>query len=166
MYTLADAQTFLPVQSLTHPAYPEYRLRVRSPKVCDTSVTQYSGYLDISETKHLFFWFSESRRKPASDPLLLWLNGGPGCSSTTGLLFELGPCLVSDKGMNTTHNPSSWTEAANVIFLDQPVGVGYSYSDDEQVNNSPAAAADVWAFLQLFVGKVGCVARWQSACRQ
>jgi cathepsin A (carboxypeptidase C) len=48
---------------------------VVSPKICDSYVKQYSGYLDISETKHLFFWFEESRSKPKDDPLVLWLNG-------------------------------------------------------------------------------------------
>jgi cathepsin A (carboxypeptidase C) len=61
--------------SLTHPEFPLHRLRVVSPKICDSSVKQYSGYLDISETKHLFFWFEESRSRPAEDPLVLWLNG-------------------------------------------------------------------------------------------
>ncbi|GHJ88906.1 hypothetical protein NliqN6_5308 [Naganishia liquefaciens] len=149
--------------TLTHPSHPEYRLRITSdshrakhPSICDPDVKQVSGFLDISETKHLFFWFFESRSKPEEDPLVLWLNGGPGCSSTTGLLFELGPCQIAkskDGQVNVTHNPYSWTDKANVIFLDQPVGVGYSYSDDEQVNNSPAAAEDVYAFLTLFIGK-------------
>lgn len=158
---------------LTHPAHPEYRLRVTSspssgghdtvsPSICDPDVKQISGYLDIEPQsgngygKHLFFWFFESRSSPSEDPLLLWLNGGPGCSSTTGLLFELGPCQIADKGTNVTYNRHSWTEKANVIFLDQPVGVGFSYSDAPDgmgVDNSPAAAADVYAFLTLFVGK-------------
>lgn len=157
---------------LTHPAHPEYRLRVTSskegghdtvsPTICDPDVKQISGYLDIEPSasggygKHLFFWFFESRSSPSTDPLLLWLNGGPGCSSTTGLLFELGPCQIADKGSNVTYNKHSWTEKANVIFLDQPVGVGYSYSDAPDgmgIDNSPAAAADVYAFLTLFVGK-------------
>lgn len=149
---------------LTHPAHPEYRLRItttkpstETPQICDPNVKQISGYLDINENKHLFFWFFESRDKPSSDPLVLWLNGGPGCSSTTGLLFELGPCMINsdDKGKtaNTTYNPYSWTEHANVLFLDQPVGVGYSYTDSGKVDNSPAAAQDVYAFLKLFTAR-------------
>ncbi|KAI9636529.1 Alpha/Beta hydrolase protein [Dioszegia hungarica] len=139
--------------SLTHPEFPLHRLRVVSPKICDSSVKQYSGYLDISETKHLFFWFEESRSKPKDDPLVLWLNGGPGCSSTTGLLFELGGCTIENEGQNVTRNKHSWNNVANVLFLDQPVGVGFSYSDSGEVNNSPAAAEDVYAFLILFISQ-------------
>ncbi|ORY29146.1 carboxypeptidase C [Naematelia encephala] len=136
--------------SLTHPAFPLHRLRVVKPELCDPNVNQLSGYLDISESKHLFFWFQESRHKPSEDPVMLWLNGGPGCSSTTGLLFELGGCNIADKGANVTYNEHSWNSVANVLYLDQPVGVGYSYSDSGEVNNSPAAAEDVYAFLSLF----------------
>ncbi|EJU02625.1 carboxypeptidase C [Dacryopinax primogenitus] len=137
---------------VTHPEFPEYSIRVTEPTLCDSTVQQYSGYLDISDGKHLFFWFFESRSKPSEDPLVLWLNGGPGCSSITGLLFELGPCMVSDEGKNTTFNPYSWNKNANVIFLDQPVNVGFSYSDDGTgVNTSPVAAEDVWTFLEMFV---------------
>ncbi|WWC64204.1 uncharacterized protein I303_106812 [Kwoniella dejecticola CBS 10117] len=139
--------------SLTHPAFPLHRLRVVQPELCDPTVNQLSGYLDISETKHLFFWFQESRSNPAKDPLVTWLNGGPGCSSTTGLLFELGGCNIAEKGENVTFNKFAWNDAANVIYLDQPVGVGFSYSDEGEVNNSPAAAEDVYAFLILFISK-------------
>ena len=83
---------------------------------------------------------------------MLWLNGGPGCSSSTGLLFELGPCSISDEGRSTTYNNNSWNSVANVVFLDQPVGVGYSYSsDNSMVNTSPTASVDVWSFLELFL---------------
>ena len=58
--------------ALTHPEFPLHRLRVVQPNLCDSNVKQYSGYLDISETKHLFFWFEESRHKPKDDPLVLW----------------------------------------------------------------------------------------------
>ncbi|CED82787.1 serine carboxypeptidase [Phaffia rhodozyma] len=139
-------------ETLTHPSLPEYKLRVTEPKLCDSSVKQYSGYLDIGTDKHLWFWFFESRNKPKKDPLVLWLNGhGPGCSSSTGLLFELGPCSIQKNG--TITNPYSWTESANVLFLDQPINVGFSYSDRDKVSTSPAAAEDVFAFLTMFIAR-------------
>ncbi|KAJ7608663.1 carboxypeptidase C [Roridomyces roridus] len=148
-------QNELLYELVSHPALEEHQLRVTEPTaLCDPSVKQYSGYLDIADDKHLFFWFFESRSSPSTDPLVLWLNGGPGCSSSTGLLFELGPCRIADEGRNTTHNKHSWTESANVIFLDQPVNVGFSYADDgTTVNNSPVAGKDVHAFLELFLSR-------------
>ena len=123
----------------------------RRPRLPLTSFSP-DADLDIDDSNHLFFWFFESRSNPDKDPLTLWLNGGPGCSSTTGLLFELGPCLVANGGENTTYNPHSWNEASNVIFLDQPVQVGYSYGS-KSVANSQDSAEDVYAFLQLFYTK-------------
>jgi cathepsin A (carboxypeptidase C) len=107
--------------------------------------------LDVEDKKHFFFWFFESRSAPATDPLVLWLNGGPGCSSLTGLLMELGPCRAAPGGEKTTHNPSSWNNRANVIFLDQPVNVGFSYTEGKAPTNSDAAGEDTAAFLQLFL---------------
>ncbi|KIM49641.1 hypothetical protein M413DRAFT_438816 [Hebeloma cylindrosporum] len=139
---------------VTHSDFQEYDLRVTEPKLCDPSVKQYSGYFDVAEDKHLFFWFFESRTAPADAPLILWLNGGPGCSSSTGLLFELGPCSVQNEGHNVTHNPYSWNTHANIIFLDQPVNVGYSYAEDgTTVSTSPVAGKDVYAFLELFLNR-------------
>lgn len=98
--------------------------------------------------------FFESRNAPADAPLVLWLNGGPGCSSTTGLLFELGPCNIANDGKNTTYNPHSWNNNANMLFLDQPVNVGYSYADDgTTVSTSPVAGEDVYAFLEIFLNR-------------
>ncbi|EIW87420.1 peptidase S10 serine carboxypeptidase [Coniophora puteana RWD-64-598 SS2] len=135
-----------------HPAFEGYQLRIKEPTFCDPSVQQYSGYLDITEGKHLFFWFFESRSNPSEDPVVLWLNGGPGCSSTSGLLFELGPCSISDEGNSTALNPYSWNSQANIIFLDQPIDVGFSYSTDgSTVISTPDAAKDVYAFLAIFM---------------
>ncbi|GAA6019418.1 hypothetical protein JCM10207_001379 [Rhodosporidiobolus poonsookiae] len=137
-----------------HSEFPQHALRVKEPEaLCDSSSKQYSGYLDIADDAHLFFWAFESRSKtPEKDPLVLWVNGGPGCSSTTGLLFELGPCSVANGGQNTTYNPYSWTNNANVIFLDSPVQVGYSYGS-KTVSNSQDTAEDIYAFFQLFYEK-------------
>jgi len=79
---------------------------------------------------------------------VLWLNGGPGCSSLTGLFMELGPSSI-DKNAKPVYNPYSWNSNASVIFLDQPVNVGYSYSGGS-VSNTVAAGKDVYALLTLF----------------
>ncbi|CAK9442337.1 uncharacterized protein LODBEIA_P60800 [Lodderomyces beijingensis] len=130
---------------------PNHGLRVKSTPASlgVDSVKQYSGYLDVDdEDKHFFFWAFESRNDPKRDPVILWLNGGPGCSSATGLFFELGPSSIN-KSLQPVHNPYSWNNNATVIFLDQPVNVGYSYSS-KSVSNTVAAGKDVYAFLELF----------------
>ncbi|KAJ6520937.1 Alpha/Beta hydrolase protein [Mycena capillaripes] len=102
--------------------------------------------------KHLFFWFFESRSSPATDPLVLWLNGGSGGSSMLGHLTELGPCNIISAN-ETSPNPYSWNTHANLLFLDQPVNAGNSYvgPNGEPVHSTQAAARDVFTFLQLFL---------------
>ncbi|KAL8657254.1 MAG: hypothetical protein Q9226_002110 [Calogaya cf. arnoldii] len=115
----------------------------------DPGVKQYSGYLDDKENdKHLFYWFFESRNDPKNDPVVLWINGGPGCSSLTGLFLELGPASI-DENLKIVPNPYSWNSNASVIFLDQPVNTGFSYSGSS-VSNTIAAGKDVYALLTLF----------------
>ncbi|KAJ7039865.1 carboxypeptidase C [Mycena alexandri] len=133
-------------------AFESNQFRIVVPKLCEPSVKQYSGYFNVAKDKHMFFWFFESRSSPSTDPLVLWMNGGPGDSSANGLLFELGPCSIADEGRTTAFNPHSWTNNANVIFLDQPVDVGFSYADPgASVKGCAEAAKDVYAFLQLFL---------------
>ncbi|KAG9091394.1 hypothetical protein FS749_016584 [Ceratobasidium sp. UAMH 11750] len=134
----------------SHASFPSHQLRLKSPKLCDPTVNQHSGYLDVSDEKHIFFWFFEARNNPSTAPVVIWLNGGPGCSSTTGLFFALGPCSIRDGGNSTTWNEYSWNTNANMIFIGQPAGVGYSYNSGPIIDNSFIAADDMWAFLQLF----------------
>ena len=68
----------------------------------------------------------ESRRTPSTDPILLWLTGGPECSSELALFTENGPCKVNSEGTDTTNNPYSWNTQANLLYIDQPPGTGFS----------------------------------------
>ncbi|XP_021822227.1 serine carboxypeptidase-like 18 isoform X3 [Prunus avium] len=94
--------------------------------------TGYVGVGDLDDVQ-LFYYFVESERSPKEDPLVLWLTGGPGCSGFSGLVYQIGPIMfnyANSSGNEPTFvlNPHSWTKVANIIFLDQPVGTGFSYA--------------------------------------
>ncbi|KAF9465808.1 serine carboxypeptidase [Collybia nuda] len=124
---------------------------VENSGVCETTsgVNQASGYGDITATESIWFWFFESRKNPDTAPLALWFNGGPGSSSMIGLIQEHGPCRITNDSSSVAHNPFSWNNEANVLYIDQPVGVGFSHGD-LKVGTSQQAAADVWSFMQIF----------------
>ncbi|KAI6002114.1 Alpha/Beta hydrolase protein [Pisolithus albus] len=120
--------------------------------ICETTpnVTQYSGYVEVGKNMSMWFWFFEARNSPETAPFTLWLNGGPGCSSMIGLFQENGPCRVNPDGETTRLNPYSWNNVSNMIYIDQPIGTGFSYGTDT-VNSTEAAAPFVWkAFQVLF----------------
>ncbi|WVN87339.1 uncharacterized protein L203_102517 [Cryptococcus depauperatus CBS 7841] len=142
--------------TLTSKRYPNHQVRIKSTTGwCDPNVRSYSGYLDVGYGKDLFFNFFESRSNPAKDPVVMWINGGPGCSSGLGLYMELGPCSIKDahpKGVNdTTVNPFAWNEVANVFFLDEPIGVGFSHARNGQtISTTEEASVDIQAFVSIF----------------
>ncbi|GMM33524.1 hypothetical protein DASC09_008490 [Saccharomycopsis crataegensis] len=134
----------------------KFKLQISSPDpnlLNIDIVKQYSGYFTTKfpgTSHHLFFWFFESRNDPSTDPIILWLNGGPGCSSLTGLFTELGPSLMSANG-TIYNNPYSWNNNASVIFLDQPVGTGFSYFEGNKVEDTAQLAKEVSNFLRMWM---------------
>mmetsp|Transcript_22449 Transcript_22449/g.41312 ORF Transcript_22449/g.41312 Transcript_22449/m.41312 type:complete len:484 (-) Transcript_22449:86-1537(-) len=114
----------------------------------------YSGYLSFGK-KHLHYVMVEAETKPETAPVVLWMNGGPGCSSMDGLFYEHGPLLVSDDGSTLVRNPYSWSKLATMLYLEAPVGVGYSYSEnatDMQNLNDEQTASDNLQALHVFFG--------------
>ncbi|MFC5723930.1 hypothetical protein ACFP1Z_27570 [Streptomyces gamaensis] len=114
-------------------------------------VRSYAGHAHIDSTEnpgtqnHLFYWFFESQTcNPhvavpdqqdliSRTPLLIWLNGGPGASSLMGLFLENGPLTIADDAAGTISvRTDSWNQEAHVVYWDQPIGTGYSYSDDQE----------------------------------
>ncbi|XP_058743459.1 serine carboxypeptidase-like 20 [Vicia villosa] len=113
----------------------------------------YAGYVTLDE-KNLYYYFVESQGQPSQDPVVLWLNGGPGGSSFDGFVYEHGPFnfeAAKTKGnLPTLHlNPYSWTKVSSIIYLESPVGVGFSYSNNETdyVTGDIKNALDSHAFL-------------------
>ena len=92
----------------------------------------YSGYLKTKiEGNELFYVYMPSQSgKQKTDPTVLWLNGGPGCSSLFGMLGEIGPVTADNYAGNFTKNPYSWNLNANLFFIEQPAGVGFSKASD------------------------------------
>ncbi|CAL9050543.1 unnamed protein product [Musa banksii] len=120
----------------------------------NVSFAHYSGYVTVNEEagRAFFYWFFEATEEPASKPLVLWLNGGPGCSSIgLGLAEEVGPFHVNADGKSLYPNPYSWNQVANILFLDSPVGAGFAYSNNSQdvlTNGDKRTAKDNLTFLK------------------
>ncbi|PKA66506.1 Serine carboxypeptidase-like 18 [Apostasia shenzhenica] len=94
-----------------------------------------TGYVTVNEATgaEFFYYFVESERNPYEDPLLLWLFGGPGCSGFNAMALGMGPIRFKaddfDGNLPTiVSNPYSWTKIASMIYLDWPIGTGFSYS--------------------------------------
>ncbi|CAL5087964.1 unnamed protein product [Urochloa decumbens] len=114
---------------------------------------QYGGYITVDEKngRALFYYFVESPQDASTKPLLLWLNGGPGCSSLGyGAMQELGPFRVNSDNKTLSRNKNAWNNVANVIFLESPAGVGFSYSNttsDYDLSGDQKTADDAYLFL-------------------
>ncbi|KAF7633631.1 hypothetical protein Mgra_00006939 [Meloidogyne graminicola] len=116
----------------------------------------YSGYLDAGNNNLFHYWFVESQGNPKNDPLVLWLNGGPGCSSLGGLLNELGPYLINNDGKTLRQNLYSWNKYASIIFLESPAWVGFSYNikaKNVTTNDNEVVAIANYAALKDFFKK-------------
>ncbi|KAF2020524.1 alpha/beta-hydrolase [Aaosphaeria arxii CBS 175.79] len=121
-----------PTDLITKTGYAGVDVRYKQvpPGICelDPNVKSFSGYADVEEDQHIFWWFFEARNQdPSTAPLTVWINGGPGSSSMVGLFEELGPCSIDING-EVVNNPYSWTNASNMLFIDQPTTTGFSYS--------------------------------------
>jgi len=86
----------------------------------------YSGFLDVSVSKALHYIFIESTGNATADPVVVWFNGGPGCSSLLGFMQEHGPFVIDDNSTTIIKNPHPWTDAASMLYIESPAGVGFS----------------------------------------
>lgn len=146
---------------------------VTNSGICETTpgVNQYSGYFSVGTNMNMYappaslplvpffpalpltvsrwFWFFEARNSPTTAPLATWFNGGPGCSSMIGLFQENGPCHFVNGASTPSLNPYSFNTHVSMLYVDQPIGTGFSYGSDP-VTSTVSAAPYVWTLLQAF----------------
>ncbi|KAK8055719.1 hypothetical protein PG993_000946 [Apiospora rasikravindrae] len=142
-----------PLSSADLGSGPPYTLREQNDQVCDAGSRQWTGWINVSEEKRLFYWFFESRSAPLDDPVVVWLNGGPGGPPMMGLFSEIGPCLTVKGGNGTIRNEHSWSNFVNVLFIDQPAGVGFfsmNGGTEGGPDNLAEASEDFDRFLSIF----------------
>lgn len=114
----------------------------------------YSGYLESIDGTYVFYWLFESKSNVAKDPLLVWLNGGPGASSLMGALTENGPLRMNDDGEHIETNEYAWNANATMLYLESPASVGFSYNINGTVKAGDNYTAEVnYAALADFYKK-------------
>jgi carboxypeptidase C (cathepsin A) len=120
----------------------------------------HAGYMPLTlgpepNDEGAFFFILAKARKPTSR-LVVWLNGGPGCSSMVGFMWENGPFTAAkdnEKGYVLTRNAYAWNEEANMLFVEQPIRTGYSTAtrDARIVHNEAQVSEDMYKFLTAFL---------------
>lgn len=113
-------------------------------------LNMYAGHVEVTPEHHgnMFFWFYKNRHIANRQRTVIWLNGGPGCSSMDGAMMEIGPYRVKKDG-TLTMNDGSWDEFANLLFIDNPVGTGFSYVDtDSYIHDLDEMAVQMTTFLE------------------
>eukprot|EP00775_Hariotina_reticulata_P005749 gene5749-5989_t len=124
-----------------------YRLPIVDPP------ERVAGYFKLNRTfdAHMFYFYFQARTRSKDAPVLLWMTGGPGCSSEIAIFYENGPYTLTHN-LSLVDNPYGWDVNANVIFVDQPINTGFSWSEDPRdlVSGEKQVADDMLDFLQEF----------------
>ncbi|GJX86114.1 putative peptidase S10, serine carboxypeptidase, alpha/beta hydrolase [Tanacetum coccineum] len=121
----------------------------------DLPFTFETGYVGVGNNDEIqfFYYFVESQRDPLHDPVLLYLTGGPGTSGLFPLLYQIGPLSISDESskgnVTLSLNQDSWAKEANVIFLDLPAGVGFSYATTYEASRSSDSLVSLHSYQFL-----------------
>ncbi|KAL4591582.1 hypothetical protein LXL04_004551 [Taraxacum kok-saghyz] len=155
------------VKSYSNSSYLDHELKVTQSGIVEKRLSlqilgdsgatvhdlaQHAGYYKIEHTvdARMFYFFFESR-SAKTDPVVIWLTGGPGCSSELALFYENGPFKVNNN-LSLTWNDYGWDKVSNLIYVDQPTGTGFSYSSSDQDirHDETGVSNDLYFFLQAF----------------
>ncbi|KAF9530918.1 alpha/beta-hydrolase [Crepidotus variabilis] len=141
--------------TFSNPKASEFYVDGKSIPEVDFDVgPSWAGLLPISananETRKLFFWFFPPAQGGSLDDMIFWTNGGPGCSSLEGFLQENGPISWSYGQAKPTPNDHAWTKLSSMLWVEQPVGTGFSQGTPN-ITNEDQLAAQLVGFLQQFL---------------
>lgn len=128
--------------------------------ISGVTAAEISGFIDIAgsrpgvaEGSSLFYWFFPAQSGVTDAPLLIWLQGGPGSPGELGLFFELGPYYLTEDLTLEPRTVGNWNKEFNLLFLDQPIGTGYSTagSDSAYATSQDDVSTDLYVFLQRWL---------------
>lgn len=111
-----------------------------------------TGLLSMSNNDDMFYWLFRSRGSPSTDPLVIWLTGGPGCASEVALFYENGPYTINDD-LSLNPNAQAWNQVSNLLYVDQPIGTGFSRCSSifHYDSTEDEIAANMFTFIQEFL---------------
>ena len=135
----------------------QYTIKKQNDGICTSKgEKQWTGTIDVTDERRLFFWFIDSRSDPTNDPIVVSIGGGPGGTSMGSLLGAIGPCILRDDEPLTKPNELSWNNNASMLIIDQPAGVGLSplASGAALPSSDMDAAEDFQTFLRIFFSEV------------
>jgi vitellogenic carboxypeptidase-like protein len=115
---------------------------------------EFSGYISVnaSANAQMYYVYFPAQNGNKNAPLIMWLQGGPGCSSMDGLFVENGPYHIDPNTLRLIPNEYTWNKEYSMVFVDNPVGAGFSYVDaDGYVTNEVQVAEDMFIFLNQFL---------------
>ena len=124
------------------------------PLIDDLPKNSYAGYIPIKAGK-LFYWlfhYQGTNELNLNIPLIIWLNGGPGCSSLIGEFLETGSINMNVNG-TIKNNPYSFSQIGHVLYIDQPVGTGlsFAYKNKDLCKNDESCNEQFYEFIQNFL---------------
>lgn len=131
----------------------KYEVGLRLPNVSFDLPPSWAGNIPVSdrprESRHIYFWMFPATGDVGHDDVVLWMNGGPGCSSVSSMLGENGPMAFDPETFAPKRQPQSWTKLANIVWLDQPAGTGFALGEPKN-QSMTEVAQDFYGFLRNF----------------
>ncbi|KAK8300990.1 hypothetical protein V6Z11_D05G428400 [Gossypium hirsutum] len=133
-------------------------LITKFPGQPNVNFRQFGGYIDVDENvvgRSLFYYFVEAEKDPLTQPLTVWLTGGPGCSSVGDAFGSVGPFIVTKDAHGLQTNFISWNKVSNLLFIDSPIGSGWSYSNtsSDYSNGDDSTNKILLTFMQKWYEK-------------